>query len=331
MKAWKGLAATFGALAIIVTAWGASGADQPANNDGSVWDMLPPSVQGIVAGMAIDQAISAVDEAAAAADQAGVTIGSPACKAFSGLTTDAQINATLANIQRQASERERLATAANNAARAAESDEVSMAEQLNNASVGNLAQAHTALENQWRQARKDLAKAQASYKDAVRELAVARAAASHAPACANAARALLAAPSAANAAPSAAPATPVPPSPAQATGLGSFQGSLTFTIASGEQWVGQYTAQPGGPGSIDAKVTWSQAPPNAGEGFQVGQQVEWIFAVQPSGDVSEPTTPFGVMNGHIDPTTRTGSGEFLGPCSASDPPVACNGSWTAAP
>jgi hypothetical protein len=328
MKAWQGLATALAALAVIASAWSASRADDSAKNDGNVWDMVPPSLQDIIAGAAIDQAISAVDEAANAADQAPQTLGSAACKPFVGLTTDAQINATLASIQAEATGRESAAAAANDTARAAESDELSRREQLNTASVGNLAQAHTALENQWVEARKALAKAQADYKDAVRQLATARAAASHAQACANAARALLAAPSSASAAPAASIA---PPAPAQATGLGSFQGALTFTIAGGAQWVGRYTAQPSGPGSVDAKVTWSQVPPNAGEGFQVGQQVEWYFAVQPSGDINDPSTPFGVMDGHIDPATRTGNGVFLGPCNASGPPVACHGAWTAAP
>jgi hypothetical protein len=331
MKAWQGLAAALGAAAIVATVWSASRADD-SKADGNVWDMVPASLQDIVAGVAIDQAISAVDDAAKAADQAPQTLGSAACKAFAGLTTDAQINATLANIQGQAAGAESAAAAANNAARAAESDELNLREQLNTVSVGYRAQAHTAVEDQWLQARRNLAAAQARYKDAVRQLAVARAAASRALACANAARALLTAPSTANPAPSAAPAaSAAPPAPAQSTGLGSFQGALTFTIAGGAQWVGRYTAQPSGPGSIDAKVTWSQAPPNAGEGFQVGQQVEWYIAVQPSGDINDPTTPFGVMDGHIDPVTRTGSGVFLGPCSSSGPPVACHGAWTAAP
>jgi hypothetical protein len=332
MRAWRRLPSALSVIAVIAAGAVVSLAQNAPSDTGSLSDIIPAdlkqTLEGVASGVVINEGIRAVDEAAQMADQAPATLQSPACAAFQGLTSDAQINARLAAIRAWLDTAQHEEAAANAAERAAQNEEGDLADKANTL----LSQAdHAAALQALAAGRSRLAAAKTRYWNAQRMLADAQAASRQAKPCANAARALL--PQVQQQA-SAAPSAGSSPTAGPFNVTGKIDGTVQFLCVAvrgipgnNEQWEGTFTAQANGAGSFYGPITWIQAPAGSS-----APQLQWTFAVQANGDVNDPNNVFGAMTGHIDPATRDGGGQFAhGPTPLYPRSVTCMGSWTTSP
>src|SRR5579872_5268414 len=339
MRAWIRRTAALGAAAVIA-AFGGAHADSLFKDAASgVWAMLSDAAKAKIEGIAIraliDEGLRVLDPTYLANTS---TLQSADCAAFRDLSNASDIDKKAAALQASADTAEAAMTQAAAVLRSREFDVERTLETLNTSSIPLSNPAHEDQYQNWQEARAAYAAAQTEYVDSQRLFFSARASARLWAACAAAAKAVLAQPSAAPAS-GAAPAPPPPPTPSSPppappppgpAAQGSFQGAVMLTAPNLGRWVGRYTAQPDPQGGYDGKLTWTAAPPKAGLGFSVGDQLTWFFNIQPNGDIDDPNTVFGRMTGHVDPATQNGSGVFLGPCTAIGS-VPCSGAWTATP
>jgi hypothetical protein len=323
MKAWRGLAVTLGAVAIIASGWGAPRADDAPKSAG-------PSISDMMDGLEGQLALDAINKAVQTADVDRVTgttaLSSYDCHDFQNLTDEGAIAAKLQTFQNVHTARQsELATAAQ-LVRERQQDVLKARAAFNTALLRapradpEDAWRAPAAEDAWRDATKALDDAQSDYRAREQVFSQEKVAFERDQACAALARAALQAVSAASSA--AAAAQPLNPA--------TIHGVITFNDGNNNHWMGRYSMQSDGKGAFFGPITWQQAPADAGMGFQVGDQIQWTFQIQPSGDINDPNTVFGTMSGHIDPATRNGGGTFLGPCKVG-PPTGCFGAWTATP